>query len=70
MSRQTFDIFDGTGNGLATVTLYNMGVNTANEEVVKLAKSLSDDWAVARADESQPLRRPTIADATESSKPD
>jgi hypothetical protein len=37
-------------------------------EAVKLAKSLSDDWAVARADESQPLRRPTIADATESSK--
>jgi hypothetical protein len=70
MSRQTFDIFDGAGNGLATVTLYNMGVNMANEEAVKLAKSLSDDWAVARADESQPLRRPTIADASESSKPD
>ncbi len=50
MSRQTFDIFDGAGNGLATVTLYNMGVNLANQEAVKLAKSLSDDWAVARAD--------------------
>jgi hypothetical protein len=56
MSKQTFDIFDGAGNGLATVTLYNMGVNTANAEAVKLAKALSNDWSIARLDESQPLR--------------
>ena len=56
MSKQTFDIFDGAGNGLATVTLYNMGANTANHYAVKLAKSLIDDWAIARADESHPLQ--------------
>jgi len=47
MSKQTFDIFDGAGMGLATVTFYNMGVTTANKEAVKIAKSLSDDWAVS-----------------------
>ena len=46
MSKHTFDIFDGAGSGLATVTLYNMGWNNANREIVKIAKSLSDDWSI------------------------
>ena len=58
MSKQTFDIFDGAGMGLATVTLYNMGQNTANREVVKIAKSLSDDWAISRK-EPEPSADPT-----------
>ena len=44
--KHTFDIFDGDGNSLATVTLYSMGWNAANREIVRIAKSLSDDWSV------------------------
>ena len=51
MSRITYDIFDGAGYGLATVTFYNRGVNSSEREIVKIAKSLSDDWSVAEAED-------------------
>jgi hypothetical protein len=43
----TIDIFDGEGNSLATVSFYNMGVNTAHHKAAKLANSLSDDWKMS-----------------------
>ena len=51
MSKHTFDIFDGAGNGLATVTLYNMGKSEATDEAIKIAKSLSDDWSIVAESE-------------------
>ena len=64
MSKQTFDIFNDAGMTLATITLYNIGFNTANREVVKIAESLSDKWVIAVVDEKEP----TISTATESSR--
>ena len=46
--KHSFDIFDGCGMRLATITLNNMSRSTATEEARKVAKSLSpNDWGVS-----------------------
>ena len=59
MSQHTFDIVDGAGFGLATVTFRNMTRSTATGEARKVAKALSpQDWAISHK-EPEPSADPT-----------
>lgn len=51
MSKHTFNIHDGAGVRLASITLYNYGFATASSEAQAVAKLLADgNWAVSRAE--------------------
>ena len=56
MSKQTFDIRDGAGFLLASVTFNQYGVNLARREALAIAELLcdGDGWSVADRDE-QPV---------------
>ena len=48
----TFNIHDGAGVRLASITLYNYGYVTAQQEAQAVAKLLTDgNWSVSRAEE-------------------
>jgi hypothetical protein len=47
----TFNIHDGAGVRLASITLYNYGYNTAHQEAQAVAKLLTDgNWSISRAE--------------------
>ena len=47
----TFNIHDGAGFRLATITLYNYGSNTAHQEAQAIAKLLTGgDWSISRVE--------------------
>jgi len=48
INSHTYDIHDGAGVRLASITLYNYGVNTAHQEAQAVAKLLTGgDWVVS-----------------------
>lgn len=51
MSKHTFNIHDGAGNRLASITLYNYGFSSANLEAQAVAKLLTfGDWSISRTE--------------------
>ena len=64
-SKHTYEIFDGAGYGLATITFRNMTRSAATNEATKIAKFLSPGyWSVSYAEPASPAMK-FIADHVE-----
>ena len=49
--KHTFNIHDGSGNRLASISFFNYGYNTAHQEAHAIAKHLTGgNWVVSRAE--------------------